>query len=350
MIVDINLHWYPDDFWEESFFNECIRCIPRAYGEQVELLDLPKSTGMTTKQLVISRPKGYVNLNIDQKASDPVGRINALNAARVDKAIVRWPIFPEWLSLDLCKRANDAMYKTVQEFPDRLMGIAIVPPWGDKECLAELDRCMTKLGCVGVELECHYGELYLDAEEFRPMLSKINEYNVPIIVHHTALPVSWQTVYDYTNLRRLVGRCIDQLTSVSRILYSGMLDEFTNLKFIHTMMAGGLFAFADLITPKKSTIPTDLERFDPAASAKVKEQMKKHIFSDISHAPPWGEAQLECAVKVLGAENVIFGSSYPLRSEWLLKGVEFIENLEISDEAKALILGGNAQRLFNIKD
>ena len=129
--------------------------------------------------------------------------------------------------------------------------------------------------------------------------------NLPVVVHHTALPVDYGHVYDYTNMRRLFGRCIDQMTSVGRILYSGILDELPNLKFIHTMMAGGLFAFADLITPKKSTIPTDLERFDPAASAKVKEQMKKHIFSDISHAPPWGEAQLECAVKVLGAENVI---------------------------------------------
>ena len=93
---------------------------------------------------------------------------------------------------------------------------------------------------------------------------------MPIIVHHTALPVDYGSILDYVNLRRPFGRCIDQMTSVGRIMYSGMLDELPNLKFIHTMMAGGLFAYTPLITPKKSKVATDMERFDPAASDKMR--------------------------------------------------------------------------------
>jgi predicted TIM-barrel fold metal-dependent hydrolase len=54
-------------------------------------------------------------------------------------------------------------------------------------------------------------------------------------------------------------------------------------------------------------------------------------------------------VKVLGAENILFGSSYPLRSEWLYKGVEYVKNLDISEREKELVMGGNAMRLFKIK-
>jgi len=128
-----------------------------------------------------------------------------------------------------------------------------------------------------------------------------------------------------------------------------MLDEFPKLKFIHTMMAGGLFAYADLITPKISKVSSDMERWDPAGSQKVRGYLENNIYSDITHAPTWGTAQLECAVKTLGARNILFGTSYPLRREWLLDGVDYIQSLDISEKEKSLILGENAMRLFNIK-
>ena len=139
------------------------------------------------------------------------------------------------------------------------------------------------------------------------------------------------------------------MTCVGRIMYSGMLDELPNLKFIHTMMAGGLFAYTALITPKKSKVASDRERFDPAASDKVSGYLKRNIFCDLTHAPTWSKAQVECAVKEHGADHVLFGTSYPLRKEWLLDGVDHIQSLEISKKEKSLILGENAVRLFNIK-
>ncbi len=348
MIVDVNLHWYPDFFYsDKSFLKQCLRTIPRAYGEHVRIDDVP---GSYKVQITTSRPKGYENLNFPLEITDTEDRLKAMDEGKIDKGILRWPIWPEWVTLEICRKVNDAMAKTVREHPDRFLGLAIVPPWGDEDCLAELDRCIHELGFVGVQVEAHYGTLYLDSEEFRPFFRKINQLNVPIIVHHTALPVDYGHVYDYTNLRRMFGRCIDQMTSVGRIMYSGMLDELPNLKFVHSMMAGGLFAYADLITPKKSKVSSDMERWDPSASEKVRGYLEKNIYSDITHAPTWGTAQLECAVKALGAKNVLFGTSYPLRKEWLLEGVGYVQSLDISKKDKALILGENAMRLFNIKD
>ena len=70
----------------------------------------------------------------------------------------------------------------------------------------------------------------------------------------------------------------------------------------------------------------------------------------MSHAQPWGKEQLECAVKVLGADHIIYGSSYPVRNEWLIDGPAFVRNLDISDEEKDLILEGNAMRLYHVTD
>ena len=68
----------------------------------------------------------------------------------------------------------------------------------------------------------------------------------------------------------------------------------------------------------------------------------------MSHAQPWGKRRLEFAVEMLGADHIVFGSSYPVRKEWLLEGPAFVKSLDLPEEEKELLLGGNAQRLYGI--
>jgi hypothetical protein len=80
----------------------------------------------------------------------------------------------------------------------------------------------------------------------------------------------------------------------------------------------------------------------------MKERFSEHIYFELSHAQPWGKDQLECAVKVLGADHIIFGTSYPVRKEWLTGGPDFVKQLDISDEEKELILQKNAEDIYKI--
>ena len=348
MIIDDNLHWYPDYFFtDKSFLSACLRLVPQAYGDHLELTTVP---GTDKRQVVISRPKGFQIENADEARTDTKDFLQVMDTVGVNKAILRVAIWEEWLTLDLCKRINDSMAECVKENPDRFVGLATVPPWGDEECLNELERCIKDLGLCGVEMAAHYGNLYLDEEVFRPHLRRINELNVPIMVHHTPLPVDYSSLTPYTNLRRIYGRCLDQMTSLGRILFSGLLDECPNLKFVPTMLGGCFFAYADILalSRRKSTVRENMERFDLIAD-KVRGYLERNIYFDITHAPPWGKAQLECAVKVHGADHILWGSSYPLVREWMLKGVEYMNSLNISDRDRSLIMGENAARLFNIR-
>ena len=54
-------------------------------------------------------------------------------------------------------------------------------------------------------------------------------------------------------------------------------------------------------------------------------------------------------MKVLGADHILFGTSYPVRPVWLLEGADFVRKLDISEDDKELILHGNAEKLYNIK-
>lgn len=345
MIVDANVHWLPENlFKDKSLLDSFINCVPCAYGEYAKIAAMP---GTNLQQIVIEKPLGCENLNYAENQYDTETQLADMDKAGIDVAILRIPCWQEWLSLDLCRIVNDGLARRVKEHPDRFRAVAVVPPWGTKECIAEAERCIQELGFCGVQLAAHYGKLYLDEDQFRPYFRKLNQMGVPVVVHHTPLPVDYASLVKYTNLRRQYGRCVDQATAVGRELFSGMFEELSNLRFIHSMLGGGFFTYVNMLLPRQVKAKEELERFDVAD--KVRDHLERNLYFDTSGALQWGKDQLECAIKVFGADHILYGSSYPVRREWTLKGVEYIQNLQISEAEKSLILGENAVRLFNIK-
>lgn len=69
----------------------------------------------------------------------------------------------------------------------------------------------------------------------------------------------------------------------------------------------------------------------------------------MSHSQPWGKDILETAVKILGADHIIYGSSYPVKQVWMTGGPAFVREPDITEEEKALILEGNARRIYGIE-
>jgi len=231
----------------------------------------------------------------------------------------------------------------------RLFANACVPPWGGKEDIYELERCIKELGMIGVQLSCHYGQLYLDDEAFKPYFKVISEMDIPVVVHHTPLPVRWESIYEYTNLRRELGRLLDQATAVGRELYSGMFEEFPNLKFIHTMLGGNWFANYNLMNPKKSKKNEAMHRLESGESDRISGYLKNNVFFETTHPASWGKDAVECAIKICGADHILFSSSFPVFYSWMADGVACMKSLDLSDEDRELVMSGNAIRLFDLK-
>ncbi|MDR3288029.1 MAG: amidohydrolase [Peptococcaceae bacterium] len=347
MIIDINMHHLPEDlFTNEKIMDGFLSTAPRSFGEIAYLSTTPE-TG--ARQLILEKPKGYQNINYVEGDYSLEAKLRAMDDAGVDKALLRVPVWEEWLRLDTCKIVNDQAASICQRSGGRLFANAVLPPWGGKENLYELERCLKELGCVGVQLSCHYGQLYLDDEAFKPYLKVLNELKVPVVVHHTPLPVKWENIYEYTNLRREYGRILDQGLAVGRELFSGLFEEFPNLKFIHTMFGGNWFANYHLLMPQKSHKKEAMSRLDSTDADRIERYLKNNIFFDMTHPASWGKAEVECAIKVCGADHILFGSSFPVFYGWMSQGVEFVKTLDISEQERELITSGNAIRLFNLK-
>lgn len=343
MVIDANMYWLPESIFQEEEAEKFLAEVPKAYGMNARFI---KKEDSGIHQIAIEKPTSYHNLNYIQGEYILEKQLADMDEAKVEKAIMKIPGCHEWMSLHTCKKFNDGMYAHAKKSKGRCIPMAVVPPYASKACFEELNRCK-EMGFKGVQLCAHYGDYYLDDDLFKEFFEKLNEEKTTVYIHHTPVPVQYDSLYEYNNLRRSYGRCVDQTTAICRELFSGFFDKYPNLTFVHSMLGGGFFALEHMLFPHKEK-EASVNRFESADD--IKTQFKKHIYFEMSHAQPWGKHQLECAIAVLGADHIIFGSSYPVKKEWLTQGTAFVESLAITREEKDMILYQNALRIYNIED
>lgn len=350
MIIDSNLYWIPEElFTDRELQEKLLSVIPAEYGWYAHVEEIP-DTG--NKQFVFEKPQGAANLNYVQGEYTLEAQLADMDRAGADKAVMKTPGCQEWLDLELCRYFNTKAAEHAAKSGGRLIPMAVVPPFGKTEeetadILAELDRCVHKLGMTSVQLSCHYGDRYLDDERFDPLFQKLNEWKMTAYVHHTPVPVEYESFTAYNNVRRSYGRVVDQGLAVNRELYSGMFTRYPNVRLVHSFLGGAYYAIVEMMMPHGPSTPQKVSRFQ-TGNADIRRQFKENLFFEMSHAQPWGKRGLEFAVEMLGADHIVFGSSYPVRREWLLDGPSFVRSLGISEEEKELILGKNAQMLYGI--
>lgn len=343
MLIDANVYWFPEEiFKDDGLMQKFLADIPRAYGTNGYV-----KTENGKKQVVIERPVGAPGVNYIEGEYTLDFMLKALDEAGIDKAVMKVPCCHEWLSLGMCRLFNDGMAEFAEKSGGRLVPLAVIPPLGGEPAMAELDRCVSSLGMKGIQLSAHYGDLYLDDEAFAPLFEKLEAYKMTAYVHHTPVPVEYDPLCSYTNLRRSYGRCVDQMTAVCREALSGMFDKYPYVKVVHSMLGGGFFAYYNMMIPPKTKESDTTKRFADNSDT-MRRYMADNIFFEMSHSQPWGQAQLECAVKVLGSDHIVYGSSFPVRKVWLTEGPECVRKLAISEEDKDNILWKNAQRLYHI--
>lgn len=342
-MIDANMYYIPEQiFTDRELGRHFIDEIPQQsgwYGYMQEIAEKGK------KQIVLEKPKGNQNLNYIQGDYQLEKMLRDMDTAGVQQAVLKVPGCLEWMSLSMCRVFNEATADYVRKSERRFIPLAVIPPYGTQESLAELEHCISDLGMKGVQCSAHYGEDYLDSQKFTRFFEKINAEKLTVYVHHTPIPVEYGSFTDYNNMRRSYGRIVDQGLAVGRELFSGFFTKYPDIRMVHSMLGGAFFAVSNMMFPRKAKQAETISRF-VTDNVNVEEQFRTNMYFEMSHAQPWGKEQLECAIKIYGADHVIWGTSYPVRKEWLTGGPDFIRKLNISEVDKDKILGENARRLY----
>ncbi len=216
-----------------------------------------------------------------------------------------------WSSQELCRETNDYILESIARYPDRLVGFCAVQPLAGDEAVKEIERC-AKAGARGV------GELRPDTQGFditdagtmKPLVEAMLEHSM-VLCTHCSEPVG----HEYAGKGSVTP---DQL-------YAFILN-FPEMLLVCAHWGGGL-PFYGLMPEVKAAL--DSTYFDTAASPFL---YSPQIFEHVA--------------AILGPERILFGSDHPLMRQ--RRVIESLDGLDLSEQDRELILGGNACRLLSL--
>ena len=218
-----------------------------------------------------------------------------------------------WSDAGLAEESNDYIIEAVHRYPDRLTGFCCVnPAWGDA-AVAELERCAAA-GLKGVG-EIHpdtQGLDITDGPRMIPFMETAARLGMPVLVHAS----------------EPVGHLYPGKGQTTPDKLCRFIENFPENVIICAHWGGGLPFYA--LMPEVGQALQNVY-YDTAASLFL---YKQDIFGVVA--------------RLVGPDKILFATDYPLISPRRLLAQVEASGLEAGDQA--LVLGGNAARLFGIDE
>jgi aminocarboxymuconate-semialdehyde decarboxylase len=283
--------------------------------------------------LLASRDRAGIDLTI---LGSPVGAGAMMRVPGVDnyrQPRDRLRAFHGWLS------------GVVHRHPDRLRAYVYANPLGDDDHLDGVRETLEDDAFVGLIINSSVAGRLLTGPDADPFFALAAEADRPVLVHPPAEPVGGPGVADFAFVEQ-VGRFCDVTAGLAMLAFAGWLEKYPGLRLIGATGGG---AVASL--PEKLDLAARPRHWGPGAPPPRREagrspgEALRRLYVDTA-AP--SRTQLAANVAVLGADHVLFGTDSPPLASPLDAGLGLVRDLDVPDSDKALILGGNAQRLFGL--
>ncbi len=225
---------------------------------------------------------------------DPEIMLRAMDLAGVDIACLFHIFQPDGTT------SNDINARFIAKHPDRFVGFAYVSPLMPERMVPELTRAIDELGFVGIKLYPPFTPWPFNDER-------------------------WYPIYEFANARKLA------------VIFH--TDHFHTNRPRYLADIAPLFPAVNFVAGHSGNV---LEARDEAIAAA---QAHPNIYLE-SCSTFRTVGVVERLVNEAGADRVLYGSDIPLMDPRSQIGK--IITADISDEAKRLVLGGNAARILRI--
>ena len=248
-------------------------------------------------------------------------------------------------ALEKAKAFNDTIADVVARYPDKFLGLAILPLQDPELAAREYERCTTELGLRGIAspgFRINDG-LFLDDKIFEPVFKVLEDYHGLFYLHPTETPIEQTELY-YKNCSVLNGPTwswgVDTATSLMRLIFNGVFDRFPGTRVLVGHMG--------------EMIPYSLWRMNnrwkimSAESCNQKQPsdyFKENIY--ITTSGNLSPAAMKCAIEAIGSDRILFGVDYPF--EPIEEAAEYIDTVDIEQEDRENICYKNAEKLLNMK-
>jgi predicted TIM-barrel fold metal-dependent hydrolase len=265
------------------------------------------------------------------------GRIAEMDAAGVDVQVLSTLAPGAVIGADapeaaaLAAATNDELVEAAGWFPGRFLVLATLPLPHVEESIAELERVAAHPLVRGVLAYSESFNWMLDDPSFDPLYERAAALGMPVVLHPPveALPAA----YDAFRLGASIGSLVSTSLAGLRLILSGTLDRIPKLELVIPHLGG--------VVPYLTQRVMDING-QGAAEHDLLHYLRHRVWSD--SCSNW-EPALVCAVETFGADRIMLASDYPFRGD-LKVSVGHIAGSRLSDESKAAILSGTAQRWF----
>lgn len=285
---------------------------------------------------------GGLKAPVERRYFDLDARIESMNDQGIDihalsltQPMVYWA--PRELSSRLSEAYNDACIEAHLAYPDRFLGLAMLPMQEPVAACQELERIADAPGIRGVYMGTRVEDRELSDESFFPVYEAVEAKGMAIFLH----PIR---VVDPQRLRKfyltnLIGNPTESAIAASHLIFGQVLDRFPSLNFC-LPHAGGTFPYLiGRITHGWGVRPECRHLPSPPES-----YLRRFYYDTITHS----HAALDYLISLVGPDRVLLGSDFCFDMSYE-RPVEFVtEHAGLSKTDQERILSGNARRLLGL--
>jgi aminocarboxymuconate-semialdehyde decarboxylase len=266
---------------------------------------------------------------------------------------------PPALAAALAREANDRLAEICRRHPDRFPSFIAALPLNDIEAsVREADRAIRELGACGIQLFTHVKGVPLSDPSLRPVFAAMAAHDLPIWVH----PIRGPQTSDYAtepasedDIWFMFGWPYETTACMTRLIFSGVFDEFPGLKII-THHGGGMIPFyAGKIKLGFQQIFFGTPERNPIAEKKGLKKPPIEYFRQLyADTAVNGEVDaLRCSLAFFGAAHMVLATDAPFDAEHgrglIRDTLKSIDALGLSPAEREMILSGNARALLKLQ-
>ena len=231
---------------------------------------------------------------------------------------------------------NEKMAAAQRKHPGRVWASAAVPLTDTEIAIEVLDHAIGKLGLMGVNIPGSIGrDTRIDAERLAPFYARIAQLGIPVFLHPTDA-VFGEHLEGYGGALHLsLGRVIEVSVAASRLVFSGLMERYPDLKIVMSHTGGAL--------------PYQSGRMDKnGKNAKLPRPTSAYIRQMYTDTVSPHSMGIKFAIEYYGIDHVMYGSDYPCWDP--ATALSLIEEIGLSETDLDKLLYGNARRVLGLGD
>ena len=275
-------------------------------------------------------------------------RLKEMDAMAIDMEVLS--INPFWYGKDrdtaaaIVKMNNEKLAELCASRPDRFGAFASLTLQFPDLAVQQLETAIKKQGLRGAAIGASVlGEDFADPK-FHPVWAKAEELGAVLFIHPQSTPELARRFKGNGWLSNTIGNPLDTTIALQHLIFEGTLDRFPGLKIVAAHGGGYLGSYAARGDHACFVSP---QNCNPNITLKKKpSEYLNQLYFDAMVFTPEGLRHL---VAQVGASQVVLGTDHPI--PWEQHPVDHVfATTSLTDKQKVAILGGNAARLFGMKE